>query len=848
MKVLRIILLLLLLIIVVIAVGGFLIYNDTTQGPLPTVRGALEVEGLENQVEILRDEWGVPHIYASTLHDLFFAQGYTHAQDRWWQMEFNRHIGRGAIQELTGANDDLMGTDMFIRTLGWYESAQRDEEALSEENRAIFQAFADGINAYILSRPADDLALEYRLLGITGVRIPIEPWTITDTLVWSKVMAWNLTDTYDRELTRAALLETVGQEMSDSYRPPFPFDLRPTILQPEDLPLTEESLGTASSVSAPRRSLVGGFDPSDTRFIGGLSADTSIGSNNWVAAGSLTESGQPMLANDPHLGIQMPSIWYEIGLHCLPQNEECPLNVVGMALPASPGVILGHNDHIAWGMTNVGADVQDLYRITVNPDNPLQYLWDGEWRDMTVREETIEFGDGEPPVTFQVRETHLGPIINDNQIDEETGEILGFNNEDPLALRWTGLDVNTVSQAVYLINRAKNWAEFREALTYWDVPSQNFVYADVQGNIGYQMPGRIPYRAANHDGLTPADGSSSEYEWRGYVPFDSLPRIYNPERGFIVTANQAVVPPEFYEDLNEKLGGDVNSRFSYDWSYGFRGQRIHELMNGLAPYSIDDFRTIQGDNLNISAREMLPYLGTITFDDETLTAAQAWLQTWDFRNDMDSAQAALFSIFSARLINNIYNDQLPEDVEASGLQMWPIYVMLDEPDNPWWDDVNTEDVVETPEDIFRRSFEEAHQQAIELMGEDISQWRWGALHTATFVSNPLGLSGISVIENMVNRGPVETGGGFEIVNATGWSTSEGDFIVRSLPSMRVIYDVGDFDNSLSIHTTGQSGHPFSEHYGDMIDMWRNIEYRPMPFTRRAVEDATVDRLVLSPAD
>src|SRR5690606_23702422 len=300
MKVLRIILLLLLLIIVVIAVGGFLIYNDTTQGPLPTVRGALDVSGLENQVEILRDEWGVPHIYASTLHDLFFAQGYTHAQDRWWQMEFNRHIGRGAIQELTGANDDLMGTDMFIRTLGWYESAQRDEEALSEENRAIFQAFADGINAYILSRPADDLALEYRLLGITGVHIPIEPWTITDTLAWSKVMAWNLTDTYDRELTRAALLETVGQEMSDSYRPSFPFDVRPSWRQPEDLRLPEESLGTASSVGGPRRSLVGGFDPSDTRFIGGLSAGTLIRSNNWVAAGSLTESGQPMLANDPH--------------------------------------------------------------------------------------------------------------------------------------------------------------------------------------------------------------------------------------------------------------------------------------------------------------------------------------------------------------------------------------------------------------------------------------------------------------------------------------------------------------------------------------------------------------------
>lgn len=846
MKILRIILLVLLLVVVLVAAGGFMLFNDMTRGPLPAQAGALTSSGLQNEVEILRDEWGIAHIYASSVHDLFYAQGYTHAQDRWWQMEFNRHIGSGTIQELTGKQDDVMGTDMFIRTVGWREAAERDWDALDDETQAVLQAFTDGINAYLDQRPADDLALEYRLLGLTGVNIEIEPWTPVDTLVWSKVMAWNLTGSYDNDLTRAALFETVGADMTVDYAPPFPFDRRPTIVQPDDLPLTGDSLGAESVSAAPSRLMAGNFTQGSSRFFSAPSEDTGIGSNNWVATGGMTESGLPLLANDPHLGIQMPSIWYEIGLHCQPQGEDCPFNVVGFSLPSSPGVVIGHNDRVAWGVTNVGADVQDLYQIAVNPDNPLQYQWDGEWRDMTVREQTISFGDGEPPVTFEVRETHLGPIINDNQIDEETGELLGFNNDDPLALRWTGLEPSTLSRSLVLLNKAQDWTQFREALSYWDIPSQNFVYADVDGNIGYQTPGRIPYRAADHEGIVPVDGSISDYEWRGYVPFDSLPRIYNPEREFIVTANQAVVPPEFYDDLNEALGGDVNSRLSYDWSYGYRGQRINDLMRELAPLNADDYQQIHGDNLNVAALEMMPFIEALTFTDDAQTDARDWLLTWNFRNDMDSPQAALFAIFTARLIENVFSDQLPEDIEAGGHQVWSIYEMLDTPENPWWDDAGTGGSVETRDDILLRSFSEAYQQAVAALGENRDQWRWGSLHTATFVTNPLGLSGIDLIENMVNRGPVETGGGFEIVNATGWSGRVDDYTVRSLPSMRMIVDVSNFDNSQSIHTTGQSGHAFSEHYDNMIELWRSIEYHPMPFSREAVEAAAKNRLVLSP--
>ena len=843
MKILRLILLVLLLLVVVVVVGGFLIYTDTMRGPLPKTSGSLTVDGLEAQVEILRDDWGIPHIYGSSLHDIFFAQGYTQAQDRWWQMEFYRHTGKGAIEELTGKTDSLIETDIFIRTAGWRRTAETEVEQLGEAERATLQAFADGVNAYILTRPADDLAMEYRLLGVTGVNITVEPWTPVDTIVWGKVMAWNLTDTRSREYTRQAMFETVGQEMTQSFTPPFPFDSdRPTIVYPEDLPI---SPATAANVlhAKPAPPHTANSYPTNFAFNGG---DPGIGSNNWVATGSLTSSGAPLLANDPHLGIQMPSIWYEIGLHCLPLTDQCPLNVVGFALSPTPGIIIGHNDHIAWGVTNVGADVQDLYQITVNPDNPLQYQWNDEWRDMTVHEETIDFGDGEPSLTIQVRETHFGPVINDNQIDEETGEVLGFNNTDPLVMRWTGSDPGTLLTAARSLNLAINWEEFRNALRFWNVPSQNFVYADVQGNIGYQMPGSMPIRPAGVDGLSPSPAVADTDIWQGYIPFDDLPYIYNPAREFIVTANQAVVPPEYFDQLAAQTGQDFNYSFGYDWAYGQRGKRITELLRTFVPNTVQTFQQIQGDNRNMDAPQLIPYLANLEMSGET-AQARDFLLGWDYQMHMDSPQAALFALFSNRLLHNLFNDQMPEDYTASNHQLYPATQLLNQPDNEWWDDANTPDVVEQRDDILLRSFEEAFSAGREQLGEDLDAWKWGTLHTATFVSNPLGASGIDLIEQLVNRGPVATSGGSDSVNATAWSPASGGFAVGGLPSMRMIVDLADFENSVTIHTTGQSGHPGSPHYSDMIDQWRTIQYHRMRWSRESVEAAAVDRLLLSPA-
>jgi len=854
MKIVRIVLLVVLAVVVIVVLGGFVVYSNWTRSPLPQEDGELSVPGLNDRVEILRDQWGIPHIYAGTTHDLFFAQGYSQAQDRWWQMEFFRHIPAGRLSELIGRENGLEA-DRLFRSYGFREVVERElSDTYDAQMVAVLQAFADGVNAYITNRAPGDLALEYNVLGLTGIHIQVEPWTPADTLMWGKFMAWNLSENADRELTRSRVIEALGEAMTDQWAPPWPFGEKPTILQPEDLPISDSSLTTQSQREA---SLI----DADTTMNKvnavlaqwGFTRGADIGSNNWVAAGSMTQSGKPLLANDPHLGIQMPSIWYEIGLHCQPVSDACPYNVTGFTFSPAPGIVIGHNDHIAWGFTNVGADVQDYYLIHVNPDNPLQYEWNGDWRDMTIREETIQFGDGKPPVTLQIRVTHLGPIMNDYRIDEDTGEMGGYNNDDPMALRWTALEPGAVFRAILDLDRAANWQDFRSALQYFDVPSQNAVYADLEGNIGYQTPGHIPIRAAGHSGLVPIAGWTDEYEWKGYIPFDDLPRTLNPARGYIATANQAVVPLEYYDQLRVELGSqfgdDSNYVISQEWAWGYRAQRIVEMLEANAPHTVQTFEAIQGDDKSISAEELLPYLADLQFDDARLADARDWLLQWDDQMQMDSPQAALYANFWRRLKANLFNDQLPEGISTEGSQaMWAIHQLVEDPDNVWWDNSTTPDVVETRDDIMALSFREAYENTVAALGEARDNWRWGTLHTATFVSSPLGASGIDLIENIVNRGPVATSGSSEIINATGWNTDSGNFSVVSLPSMRIIIDLGDLSQSVAINTTGQSGHPYSPHYGDMIDMWRNIQYHPMLWTRQQVEQAAVNRLILNPVN
>lgn len=862
MKLLRNILLVILVLLIILGAFGAYTANRWINGPLPQQDGTISLAGLDGEVTVIRDKWGVPSIYASTTHDLRFAQGYVQAQDRWWQMEFARHTGRGRIQELTGQSKSVMGSDIFIRTAGWEQAAQADVDALAPEDLAELQAFVDGVNAYISSRPASELAFEYNVLGLTGVNITVEPWTPVDTAVWIKVMAWDLSGNRSEELLRSALVSELGEDMANAYIPDFPYDKRPTIIWNQEIPQSgpfaaETSSTDTAGIAGVETQFAGNFDIGQGILFG---SGSGIGSNNWVVSGKLTETGKPLLANDPHLGIQMPSIWYEIGLHCMPVSEKCPYDDRGFALPATPGIIIGHNANIAWGLTNVGWDTQDLYMITVNPDNDLQYKWNSEWRDMTVRNEEIRFGDGGSTI-IQVRETHLGPIINDNHYDAETGEISGFNDENPMAFRWTAYERSTILKSVLMLNRASNWNEFHEALRYWDSPAQNVIYADIQGNIGYQTPGNVPIRAEGHTGILPVDGSTDKYEWLGYVPYEYLPSVLNPERGFIATANQALVPMEYYDYLANELGDTYGKNaeyvFDYNWDYGYRGQRADELIQAQDKHTIDSFEAIQGDDKSIFAEEIAPYLANLDMGSDKLNEMRDWMLNWDYQMQMDSPQAALFGYFWYRLAFDLYDDQLPFNTAANEARhpdggsrdMWATTLLMDDPNNAWWDDTTTKDVTETRDDILVRAFSEAYDATAKALGTDREKWTWGDLHTATFVSNPLGASGISLIENQVNRGPVRTSGADAVLNATRWSYDENSLMsVVTLPSMRMIVDFSDLSNSVTVHTTGQSGHPASEHYGDFIDDWRNINYHPMLWTRDDIEANAASTLTLEPGN
>ncbi len=566
-----------------------------------------------------------------------------------------------------------------------------------------------------------------------------------------------------------------------------------------------------------------------------------------MIGGELTETGSPLLANDPHLGIQMPSIWYEVGLHCVEQSDACPYELRGFSFAGAPGIVIGHNDRVAWGMTNVGPDVQDLYVERLNPANPDEYEVNGEWVPMDVRYETIGVQGEDEPLVLRVRSTRHGPVITDlaGYADEGSFDLDVAPDADladrlglsALALQWTALQPNTTFEAILNLNRAQNFDDFRAALQAFDAPSQNFIYADVDGNIGYQMPGIVPIRAAG-DGSLPAPGWTDDYEWQGYIPFEELPRAYNPSQGYIATANQPVV------------GSEYPYLISTEFDYGYRARRINEMIaadeDGL---SVEDIATIQNDSYNISAQEeVLPVLAEVELTDSSLEAWRARLLAWDGSMTMDSSGAALYAYYWQALVAETFYDQLPERLWQGGgtKNQVALFNLLDQPDNAWWDDAATPDVVETRDDVLESALRRAVDAASEELGSTPDRWEWGSVHTATFANQTFGQSGIGPIEAIFNRGPVAVNGGSGQVNATNWNALE-DFTVRSLPSMRQIIDLGDLTNSVMVHTTGQSGHPGHRHYGDYIDPWRLGEYHSTLWARDAVEANARGTLTLRPA-
>jgi len=839
--------------VAIILVGAWLVL---TRMSFPRVRGTQKLEGLSAPVTIQRDRYGVPHIYARTSKDLFFAEGYVHAQDRFWQMEFCRRIGEGRLSELFGKSQ--LQTDIFLRTLGIARVAKQEYEQADPATKSYLNAYAAGVNAYISKRSPARLGLEFAVLNLTGVKTKIEPWTPVNTLEWAKMMAWNGEDSWGNEVMMTRVLHTLGTRgirgLFTPYRKEMPFAA------------SDEERGVAGADARATLALFGG--------------EGGFGSNAWAVAGSRSKSGKPVLANDMHLDVQMPAVWYEIGLHGIDEQgragrtPDCPFDLYGYSLPGVPGVITGHNDRIAWGFTFTHGDTQDLYLERINPENPDQYLVDGKWVDMGIVYESIPVRKAKEPYRLRVRTTRHGPIISDHGDQTELEGFLSSANAafpqdidlTAVSLKWTPLQASSSVKAALSLNRAENYVQFREAASNWTAPSLNVVYADVDGNIAYQFMGKIPIRRTS-EGEAPMPGWSSQFDWKGYIPFDELPHSLNPSKGYVVSANNPPVGPSYPYLLGKEL------------DYGYRARRIVEMIHSYKdPIGLDEFQKMQADTQNFTALEICAALKGLDLHPtalerriteeknkdlterrkqdfekkqvealERMQTARQMLLEWDGVMSGESAAAALYAYVWQQLVTEVFRDQFPD-------KEWPmstgtraenaVHYLLQEPNAELWDDITTPER-ETRDEILIRSFRRGYTYYVEEAGKNPKKWRWDKIHTITFKNQTLGKSGIGPIEKIFNRGPYPLGGGTSEVNAQAWDRKK-PFEVNHYPSMRFIIDMADLGGALGILPTGESGHPTNRHYDDFIKRWRDVEYHPALWNQSDIERAHGPKLTLVP--
>jgi penicillin amidase len=840
----RIALVLLVVVLVALVAGagfGFL----TIRASFPQISGEVTVPGLSGAVEVRRDEWGIPHITADTATDLFMAQGYVHAQDRFWEMDFRRHVTAGRLSELFG--EDQVETDSFIRTMGWRHVAEQELELLSPETVSYLEAYAAGVNAYLADRTGSSLSLEYAVLGLQNGGYEPEPWTPADSVAWLKAMAWNLSGNMDQEIQRVQYATRLSDAQLADVDPPYPYDRHPVILPDLESSATATTATAATAMPdhgalaglASRLAPIGSMDRRVADLLG-IPSGTGIGSNSFVVDGSRTASGLPLLANDPHLAPSMPGIWHQVSLRCRALTDACPFDVSGFSFSGFPGIILGHNDRVAWGFTNLGPDVQDLYLEDVQGD---RYRSPGGLEDLEIRTETIAVAGGDP-VTIRVRSTSHGPLISDpseyysyiGTLAPIQGQPLDGVAAPDVALAWTALTPGRTADAVFLINRSQNFDDFREAAASFEVPSQNMIYADVDGHIGYQAPGAIPIRQG-YDGKWPVPGWDSSFGWDGFVDFEDLPWVLDPDAGYIVTANNAVTDPDYPVFLTD------------DWSLGDRAARLVDLIEGSGELTVETMAGLAFDQHGPLADVLAPALQALPRAGvEDASTALDLLDGWDGQQTADSSAAAFLNAVWSHLLPLTFGDEIYyTDYYPDGGDRWVelMRTLVEEPDNPWWDDVSTPGVNEDRDTILNVAVEDAFTELTERLGDDPAAWRWGALHTLELRNETFGMSGIAPIEWLFNRGRYELGGGEDVVDATGWDAREG-YEVSWVPSMRMVIDLADLDASRYVNLTGTSGHAFHEHYDDQVPLWAAGESTAWPFSAGAVEAATVDVLTLTP--
>jgi penicillin amidase len=826
--------------LVLVLIAGLVTGVVMARRPLPEVEGTLRLEGLSGKVEVLRDDRGIPQVYADDASDLFRAQGYVQAQDRFFEMDFRRHVTAGRLSELLG--ESTVETDMYIRTMGWRRVATREYDLLAPDTKDYLRAYSEGVNSYLEGKSATDISVEYTVLALKDSGYEPEKWTPVDSLAWLKAMAWDLSGNMAEEIARTRLAVNRTPEQVDELYPRYPYDRHAPIVSggadARPAPRARPAPGRAalSALDAVQR----GVDAIPDL----MGQGSGIGSNSWVVSGEHTVGGLPLLANDPHLSTSIPGIWYQMGLHCNTVDEDCPFDVSGFTFAGMPGVLIGHNRDIAWGMTNLKADVTDLYLEKVTGKT---YLYDGQQLPLAEHDEVIRIA-GQSSKLITVRSTRHGPLLSD--VSAELSSV-GANaqvgadapprdNGYAVALSWTALAPRPTADAIFMFDRASNWTEFREAARRFAVPSQNLVYADTEGNIGYQAPGAIPIRRGGRGGDYPAAGWLSANDWSGrYVPFDQLPNVLNPAEGFIVAANQAVTGP----DLKWYLTDSPDN--------GYRSQRIRNLLTRQfddgGRLDVADMARMQQDDRNPVAPVLVPYLMRQLMTSPYYADGQRLLLDWNFGQPSDSAPAAYFNVVWSNLLRLTFHDQLPQRLWPDGGERWMAVVsnLLRQPDNQWWDDAETEDVVEDRDTILSEAMRDARDELTRKVALSPNQWAWGRLHQLDLENQSLGKTGIGVVEAIFNRGGFRVGGGSASVDATNWDASKG-YTVTSAPSMRMVVDLDDLERSRWVNLTGASGHVASGHYRDQTPLWAKGASMPWAFGRAAVRKASEDRLLLEP--
>lgn len=747
--------------LLVIGIILFIIANAFMNHSLAKTEGTIELPALHDQVTVITDENGVPHITAKNPHDLYLAQGYMQAQSRMFQMELSRRQASGTLSEVVG--EATVDQDKYFRTLGLRRAAERSYNIYSDESKQVLQWFSDGVNAYISQAKANNsLPVEFTLMGAEP-----EKWTPIDSLTIGKYMAFDLGGHWERQAFNYYVLNNFKIEKAYELFPGYP-ENKPTIIGEAEVDISES-------------------------FAKAIIPHAFNGSNNWVVSGEKSKSGMPLLANDPHLGLATPSIWYQMHL------ESPEVNVSGVIFAGVPGIILGHNEDIAWGVTNTGPDVQQLYLEKRNPENPHEFLYEDEWKRAKVIEEPIKVKDGKT-IDYKVTVTRHGPVISEFATKSAQDTVL--------SLRWTALDATTELAAILEINQASNWSEFEKALEKFLVPAQNFVFASKDGTIAYKANGKIPIYENSDDALLPLKGWTEENNWKGYIPFDELPTVVNPGKGYIATAN------------NKIIGDDYPYHISNVWAQPYRYERISKVLEASDNLTKKDMMALQMDQMNLQAKEFVPiFLDALDGANlsETQGEAMKLLKKWDFRDGVHKSQPLLFHRWMEEIEIILYDDAIPDDVmELFGGKGQTTDKILRQGNESVWIQDNG-----GMQKVLHQALKNALDQLTAEYGSDLKTWEWGDYHKVQFY-HPLSSTSPVLGYFFNHEDPIPVGGSSVTPMAASYDAKTG--IVDHGASWRFVIDTNNMDTGYHIVGPGQAGHFKSKWYHDQMDDWVKGNY------------------------